>query len=163
MRIGSSIDIHRLEKGLDLYLGGVKIDHTKGLVGHSDADCLLHAISEALIGAMGLGDLGMHFPDTDPDLKGIDSKVILAKVRDLLKKNGYMISNIDSLVLCERPKLAPHKEQMKQNIASILQIRENQVNVKATRGEKLGFIGAEEGIVAEATVLIYKNQMIPAD
>jgi len=159
MRIGSSIDIHRLEEGLDLYLGGVKIEHTKGLVGHSDADCLLHAVSEALIGAMGLGDLGMHFPDTDPDLKGIDSKVILSKVGALLVKNDYTISNIDSLVLCEKPKLAPHKEQMKENIANILQISKNQVNVKATRGEKLGFIGAEEGIVAQATVLIYKNQI----
>jgi 2-C-methyl-D-erythritol 2,4-cyclodiphosphate synthase len=159
MRIGSSTDIHRLEEGLDLYLGGVKIDHYKGLKGHSDADCLLHAISEALIGAMGLGDLGMHFPDTDPTLKGIDSKEILKKVKLLLEDNDYIIANIDSLVLCERPKLAPHKEQMKNHIAHILEIEPNQVNVKATRGEKLGFIGSEEGIVAQATVLIYKKHI----
>jgi len=156
-RIGSSTDIHRLEEGYDLILGGVKIEHPKGLVGHSDADCLLHAVSEALIGAMGLGDLGMHFSDTDPSIKGIDSGKILEKVKEMLFENQYQIANIDSLVLCERPKLAPHKEQMKNNIAKILEISPTQVNVKATRGEKLGFIGKEEGIVAEATVLIYKK------
>ncbi len=158
MKVGSSIDIHRFEKGLDLILGGVKIEHEKGLVGHSDADCLLHAISEALIGAMGLGDLGQHFPDTDPSLKGIDSKEILSMVNELLAENNYEVSNIDSLILCERPKIAPYKEQMRANIAKILEIDLDQVNVKATRGEKLGFIGAEEGIVAQATVLIYKKQ-----
>lgn len=156
-RIGSSTDIHRLEKGYNLVLGGVKIDHELGLVGHSDADCLLHAISEAIIGALGLGDLGMHFPDTDPELKGISSIEILRKVNTLLTDNNYAISNIDSLILCERPKLSPYKEEMKKNIAATLCIDANQVNVKATRGEKLGFIGSEEGIVAQATVLIYKN------
>lgn len=154
MRIGQSTDIHQLVEGRDLILGGVKIDYEKGLLGHSDADVLLHAVCEAIIGALGLGDLGMHFPDTDPKYKGINSMLLLAEVYKLMDQNGYKIGNIDSTVLLEQPKLAPHKAQMEENIAEVLHTDVRNVNVKATRGEKLGFIGRKEGIMAQAVVLL---------
>lgn len=157
MRIGQSTDIHQLVEGRKLFLGGVEIPHTKGLLGHSDADVLLHAITEAMIGALGLGDIGAHFPDTDPKYKGIDSKILLAETVALVHRHGYVVGNVDSTVLAEQPKLRPHIETMCETIAAILQVERSQVNVKATRGEKMGFVGREEGIMAQAVVLMVKQ------
>ena len=154
IRIGQSSDIHQLVEGRDLILGGVKIEHTKGLLGHSDADALLHAIAEAILGSVALGDLGKHFPDTDPKWKGADSLKILEGCNDLLHKKGYHVVNVDSLVMIERPKMAPHIQQMRENIANALHIDVDFVNVKATRGEKMGFVGREEGVLAQAVVLV---------
>lgn len=153
-KIGSSTDIHKLGYGETLILGGVKIDHDKGLIGHSDADVLTHSIIEALIGAMGLGDIGDHFSDTDNKYKGIDSLKLLQEVKSMLQNQGYEVVNIDSLLIMEAPKLKNLKREMEKNIASTLGISESQVNVKATTGEKLGFIGNQEGIAAQASVLI---------
>lgn len=157
IRIGQSTDIHQLVEGRKLFLGGVEIPHDKGLLGHSDADVLLHAITEAMIGALGLGDIGAHFPDTDPKYKGIDSKTLLAETVALVHRHGYVVGNVDSTVLAEQPKLRPHIEMMCETIAEILQVERNQVNVKATRGEKMGFVGREEGIMAQAVVLMVKQ------
>ena len=154
IRIGQSSDIHQLVEGRDLILGGVKIEHTKGLLGHSDADALLHAIAEAILGSVALGDLGKHFPDTDPKWKGSDSMRILEGCNDLLHKKGYHVVNVDSLVMIERPKMAPHIQQMRENIANALHVDVDYVNVKATRGEKMGFVGREEGVLAQAVVLV---------
>ena len=154
IRIGQSSDIHQLVEGRDLILGGVKIEHTKGLLGHSDADALLHAIAEAILGSVALGDLGKHFPDTDPKWKGADSMRILEGCNDLLHKKGYHVVNVDSLVMIERPKMAPHIQQMRENIANALHVDVDYVNVKATRGEKMGFVGREEGVLAQAVVLV---------
>lgn len=155
-RIGQSSDIHRLKSGRKLILGGVEIEHDKGLDGHSDADALLHAIAESIIGALALGDIGKHFPDTDPQFKGISSLVLLEKVNVLMKEQGYQINNLDALILIERPKMAPHIEKMRKNVAKALHCEINQVNIKATRGEKLGFVGNEEGVMAQAVVLLKK-------
>ncbi len=157
MRIGQSTDIHQLTKGRKLILGGVEIDHNLGLLGHSDADVLLHVIAEAIIGAMGLGDIGKHFSDTDPQYKDISSMKLLANVYDLMLANGYIIGNIDSLVIIENPKLAPYVTLMQNNIAKVLHCSIEQVNVKATRGEKLGYIGREEGVMAQAIVLLKRS------
>jgi 2-C-methyl-D-erythritol 2,4-cyclodiphosphate synthase len=154
MRIGQSTDIHQLVEGRDLILGGVKIEHSKGLLGHSDADVLIHAIMEALIGAMGLGDLGKHFPDTDPKYKGISSLLLLEETYHLMEENGYVVSNIDATILAERPKMAPHIIKMRENIARALHTDVTNINIKATRGEKLGFVGREEGMMAQAVCLI---------
>lgn len=154
IRIGQSSDIHQLVEGRDLILGGVKIEHTKGLLGHSDADALLHAIAEALLGAVALGDLGKHFPDKDPQWKGADSLVILKGCNELLKTKGYHVVNVDSLIMIERPKMAPHIDKMRQNIADALGLDVDFVSVKATRGEKMGFVGREEGVLAQAVVLV---------
>lgn len=154
MRIGQSTDIHQLVEGRDLILGGVKIEYEKGLLGHSDADVLLHAVCEAIIGALGLGDLGKHFPDTDPKYKGINSMILLAEVYKLMDLEGYKIGNVDSTVLLEQPKLAPHKAKMEENIAKVLHTDVKNINVKATRGEKMGFVGRKEGIMAQAVVLL---------
>ena len=154
IRIGQSSDIHQLVEGRNLILGGVKIEHTKGLLGHSDADALLHAIAEAILGSVALGDLGKHFPDTDPKWKGADSLKILEGCNDLLHKKGYHVVNVDSLVMIERPKMAPHIQQMRENIANALHVDVDFVNVKATRGEKMGFVGREEGVLAQAVVLV---------
>ena len=156
MRIGQSTDIHRLVKGRKLILGGVEIPYELGLDGHSDADVLLHAIIEALIGAMGLGDIGTHFPDTDDEYLGISSIKLLERTREMLEENGYEISNIDSLILIQQPKMKPYIPQMRKNIAETLGIGEDQVNVKATTEEKLGFTGNEEGISAYAVAGIEK-------
>lgn len=156
-RIGQSIDIHQLVEGRDLYIGGVKIDHDKGLLGHSDADVLLHAIIESIIGALGLGDIGKHFPDTDPQYKGISSMVLLEHCYQLMNQEGYEIKNLDSIIMCEAPKMAPHIQKMRENVASKLHCDVSQINIKATRGEKLGFVGRQEGMVAQAVVLLRKK------
>lgn len=154
MRIGTGYDVHQLAEGLPLWLGGVLVPHTHGLVGHSDADVLLHAICDALLGAAALGDIGKHFPDTDPKYKGISSLKLLAHVGRLLKEHGYRVENIDSTVAAQRPKLAPHIPQMRQNIADALGIEVGRVSVKATTTEHLGFEGRMEGISAQAVTLI---------
>lgn len=154
MRIGQAIDIHQLVEGRDLFLGGVKIEYEKGLLGHSDADVLVHAVAESIIGALGKGDLGTHFPDTDPKYKGINSMLLLKEVYNMMDEMGYKIGNVDATVLTEKPKLAPYKKQMEENIAEVLNTTSDRVNVKATRGEKMGFVGRKEGMVAMAVVLL---------
>ena len=160
MRIGQSVDIHQLVEGRDLILGGVKIEHTKGLLGHSDADVLVHAIMESLIGAMGLGDLGKHFPDTDPKYKGISSIKLLEETYKMMEKHGYEVGNIDAIILAERPKMAPHIPLMRENIARALHTDISRINIKATRGEKLGFVGHEEGMVSMAVCLIEEKKVV---
>lgn len=154
MRIGHGYDVHRLVEGRDLILGGVKIEFELGLLGHSDADVLLHAVSDALLGAAGLGDIGRHFPDTDPAYKGADSRVLLRHVVKLVKENGYRISNVDVTMIAQKPKLKDHIPQMVKNIAADLEIAENRVNVKATTEEKLGFTGTMEGLRCHAVCLL---------
>ena len=154
MRIGHGYDVHRLVEGRDLILGGVKIDFELGLLGHSDADVLLHAVSDALLGAAGLGDIGRHFPDTDPKYKGADSRVLLRHVVKLVMEHGYRISNVDVTMIAQKPKLKDHIPQMVKNIAADLQIPENRVNVKATTEEKLGFTGSMEGLRCHAVCLL---------
>ena len=146
--------MHRLVEGRDLILGGVKIDFELGLLGHSDADVLLHAVSDALLGAAGLGDIGRHFPDTDPQYKGADSRVLLRHVVKLVKENGYRISNVDVTMIAQKPKLKPHIEQMMENIASDLQIDLSRVNVKATTEEHLGFTGEGLGMSCHAVCIL---------
>lgn len=158
MRIGQSIDIHQLVEGRKLILGGVEIPYQLGLKGHSDADVLLHAIIESIIGAMGLGDIGKHFPDTDSRYKGISSMILLEYTYELMKQEGYTIGNIDSIIMCEEPKMAPHLMDMKENVSSVLHCDITQVNIKATRGEKLGFVGRKEGIVSQSVVLLNKGE-----
>ena len=155
-RLGQSTDIHQLTENRKLILGGVEIPHHKGLLGHSDADVLLHAISEAILGALGENDLGCLFPDNDMKNKDISSMVILAKVYELMHNKGYEINNIDSLVIIEEPKLRPYIDKMKANIANVLHTDITNVNVKATCSEKMGFIGKKEGALAQAVVLIKK-------
>ena len=152
--IGHGYDVHRLVEGRDLILGGVKIDYEKGLLGHSDADVLLHAVSDALLGAAGLGDIGKHFPDTDPQYKGADSLVLLTVVAQRVKEAGYRVSNIDVTMIAQRPKLASHIPQMVLNIAGAVGIETNRVNVKATTEEKLGFTGTGEGMSCHAVCLL---------
>ena len=154
MRIGHGYDVHKLVEGRDLILGGVKIDHHLGLLGHSDADVLLHAVSDALLGAAGLGDIGVHFPDTDPKYKGADSALLLKVVGEKVAAAGYRISNIDVTMIAQRPKLKPHIEQMMANIASDLQIDLSRVNVKATTEEHLGFTGEGLGMSCHAVCLL---------
>ena len=153
-RIGQSTDIHRLVEGRKLILGGVEIAHTKGLLGHSDADVLTHAIAESILGALALGDLGKHFPDTDPQFKGADSRKLLSHVLNLISEKGYCIINIDATIIAQKPKMAPHIQKMRENIAETLQIDVDQVNVKATTEEGLGFTGAGLGIAASAVCLL---------
>ena len=154
MRIGQGYDVHRLVEGRDLILGGVNIPHTVGLLGHSDADVLVHAIMDALLGAAALDDIGRHFPDTDPAYRGISSIALLRHVAGLLKAQGYRVVNIDSTVLAQAPKLRPHIAEMRKNIAEALGISEAQVNVKATTEEGLGFTGERLGIAAQAIALL---------
>lgn len=153
-RIGFGYDVHRLEEGIPFWLGGVKIEHYKGSVGHSDADVLLHAICDAILGAAALGDIGRHFPDTDPAYKGIASTILLKRCGELLSSNGYEIGNIDSTVCLQTPKILPFIPKMQKVIAAQLGLREDQVSVKATTEEKLGFTGQEKGVSAHALVLI---------
>lgn len=155
-RIGNGFDVHRFEKDRKLILGGVEIPHAYGLMGHSDADVLLHAISDAILGAVGEKDIGTHFPDTDPEYKDISSITILKETGNILKSHGYEIVNIDTVIICQKPKLAPFIDPMKINISKTLSILPNQVGVKATTTEHLGFTGREEGIAATANVLIKK-------
>ena len=154
MRIGHGYDVHKLVEGRDLILGGVKIQHHLGLLGHSDADVLLHAVSDALLGAAGLGDIGKHFPDTDPQYKGADSLKLLEIVAQRVKEAGYRVSNIDVTMIAQRPKLRPHIEQMEQNIAAAVGVDVSRVNVKATTEERLGFTGTEEGMSCHAVCLL---------
>ena len=154
MRIGHGYDVHKLVEGRDLILGGVKIEHTLGLLGHSDADVLLHAVSDALLGAAGLGDIGKHFPDTDPQYKGADSLKLLTIVAQRVREAGCRVSNIDVTMIAQRPKLRPHIEHMEKNIASAVGIDVSRVNVKATTEEKLGFTGTEEGMACHAVCLL---------
>ncbi|MEO8772427.1 MAG: 2-C-methyl-D-erythritol 2,4-cyclodiphosphate synthase [Ferruginibacter sp.] len=156
-RIGSGIDFHQLTAGRDLWIGGVKIPHHKGAVGHSDADVLLHAICDALLGALCLGDIGIHFPDTNAAYKNIDSKILLAKTFELVKEKGYQVVNIDSTLCLETPKIAPHIQAMQNAISTILLISVSDISIKATTTEKMGFAGREEGLVAYATALLKKN------
>lgn len=157
IRVGTGIDFHRLEAGRAFWLGGIQIPHTKGAVGHSDADVLLHAICDALLGAACLGDIGKHFPDTDMAFKNIDSKILLAKTYELLKEKEFQIINIDCTLCLEKPKINSYVLEMRKIIAEILQIHMEDISIKATTAEKLGFIGREEGVTAYATALIQKN------
>ena len=154
MRIGFGYDVHAFSKDRKLILGGVDVPHTMGLLGHSDADVLVHAIMDALLGAAALGDIGKHFPDTEVEFKGIDSLILLSRVSEVLKASGYSISNIDSTIVAQAPKLAPYIDKMRQNIADTLCLELNQISVKATTTEHLGFEGRKEGISAYAAVLI---------
>lgn len=154
MRIGQGFDVHALVEGRKLIIGGVDIPFERGLAGHSDADVLLHAICDALIGAAGLGDIGKHFPDTDPRYKGIDSRELLRAVAQLLSEHDYAVVNVDSTIIAQAPKMAPHITAMRANIAADLGVAVDSVNVKAKTAEKLGLVGRGEGIVAEAVVLL---------
>ena len=154
MRIGQSTDIHRMKEGRKLVLGGVEIPYEKGLDGHSDADALTHAVSEAILGALALGDLGRWFPDTDPKWEGCDSLIILRECARMMRERGFRIGNVDSLVLIEKPKMAPHIEAMRKNFADALETDISRISVKATRGEGLGFVGRGEGVTAQAVVLL---------
>lgn len=153
-RIGIGYDVHRLVEGRKLIVGGVDIPHEKGLLGHSDADVLLHAVCDALLGAAGLGDLGEHFPDTDPQFKGANSRTLLAEVDRKVRKKGYVPHNVDAVVIAEAPKFKSYKAQMRKNIAELLHLKEDQVNVKATTEEGMGFTGTKEGMAAWASVTI---------
>ncbi|MBP5515487.1 MAG: 2-C-methyl-D-erythritol 2,4-cyclodiphosphate synthase [Bacteroidales bacterium] len=157
IRTGIGYDVHRLDEGLQLWLGGVNVPHTKGLVGHSDADVLIHAICDALLGAAALGDIGQHFPDNDPAYKGIDSKILLDRTCTLLRNNGFEIGNVDAILCMQRPKVAPFIPAMRQTLADVMHIDTQDVSVKATTTEHLGFEGREEGISAIANVLIVKQ------
>lgn len=154
MRIGQGYDVHRLVCGRDLFLCGVKIPHSMGLLGHSDADVALHALADALLGACGLGDIGRHFPDTDPKYKGISSMILLEDVMEKVSEAGFRVENADVTIVCQKPKISPYIEQMEENLKNVLKVAENAVNVKATTTEKLGFEGCEEGISAMAVVLL---------
>ena len=154
MRIGHGYDVHKLTEGRKLILGGVDIPFEKGLLGHSDADVLTHAVMDALLGAAGLGDIGRHFPDSDPAYAGADSLALLDHVMALLHEKGWQVGNVDATILAQRPKLAPYLEQMRENLAARMKAAPEQVNVKATTEEKLGFTGAEEGIAAHAVCLL---------
>ncbi len=154
MRIGHGYDVHRLVEGRKLILGGVEVPHTLGLLGHSDADVLTHAVMDALLGAAALGDIGRHFPDTDPAYAGADSLKLLDHVVELLEEKGYQVGNVDATILAQKPKLAPYIEKMRDNLAARMKVEPGQVNVKATTEEKLGFTGAEEGIAAHAVALL---------
>ena len=155
-RIGSGIDFHQLVEGRDLYLGGVLVPHSKGALGHSDADVLLHAICDALLGALCLGDIGVHFPDTSNEFKNIDSKILLKRTYDLISKEGYKVVNVDSTLCLQLPKIKPFVPAMQTTIASILQLTDKDVSIKATTTETMGFVGREEGLVAYATALLQK-------
>lgn len=153
-RIGTGTDYHQLVTGRELWIGGILIPHTLGALGHSDADVLLHAICDALLGALSLGDIGYHFPDTSADFRNIDSKILLQKTFDLISEKGYKVINVDSTLCLEAPKIKPYVKQMQETIAAILQVTPNDVSVKATTTEKLGFVGREEGLMANAVVLL---------
>jgi 2-C-methyl-D-erythritol 2,4-cyclodiphosphate synthase len=157
VRVGFGFDVHQLKEGQDFWLGGIKIPHTKGAVGHSDADVLIHTICDALLGAANLRDIGFHFPPTDNKYKGIDSKILLKEVVELVLSKGYQIGNIDTTIALERPKINPFIPEMKSVLAQLLQVDEDDVSIKATTTEKLGFEGREEGVSAYAVVLIQKN------
>src|ERR1043165_6119834 len=156
VRVGFGFDVHQLKEGKELWLGGIRLDHSKGAVGHSDADVLIHAICDALLGAAGLRDIGFHFPDTDAGFKGIDSKILLKRVMELLKKEGYAVGNVDCTLVLEKPKINPHIEAMRRTLAEILSIEVSDLAIKATTNEKMGYVGREEGVCAYAVALIQK-------
>ena len=158
MRVGMGYDVHKLVEGRKLILGGVEIPYEKGLLGHSDADVMLHAVMDALLGAAALGDIGLHFPDTDPKYKGASSIKLLEHVGRLLEENGYVIENIDATIIAQRPKMRPHIDQMRENIAKALGVETDQINVKATTEEGLGFTGTGEGISSQAICLLTEIQ-----
>ena len=157
IRVGFGFDVHRLVPDRELWLGGIKIDHSLGLLGHSDADVLIHAICDALLGAANMRDIGYHFPDTSADMLNIDSKILLKKTVDLIATKGYRLGNVDATICAERPKINPHVEAMKACLAKVMNTDEDNISIKATTTEKLGFTGREEGISAYATVLIEKD------
>lgn len=154
VRVGFGYDVHRLVEGRELWLGGVRIPHSVGALGHSDADVLLHAVCDALLGAMAMGDIGKHFPDTDPKWKGADSKQLLAAVVQLLKEAGWRVGNVDSTLVLERPKIIPHVAAMRSTMAPLLGVGEDAVSIKATTNEQMGFVGREEGVCAYAVALV---------
>ena len=156
-RVGFGFDVHKLEENQPFWIGGIQVPHTKGAIGHSDADVLVHAICDALLGAANLGDIGLHFPDTSADFKGIDSKLLLKDCVKLLKEKGYSIGNVDATVSLQKPKLRPHIAEMSRVMAGVMEIEEDLVSVKATTTEKLGFVGREEGVSAHAVALIFKS------
>jgi len=153
-RVGNGYDVHQLAEGLPLVLGGVKIPHTKGCVAHSDGDVLIHAICDAILGALALGDIGQHFPDTSDEFSGIDSRILLSRVADMIRSRGWDIVNIDGTLLAQKPKIAPYVPQMRQALADVLGLPVDAVSVKATTTERLGFVGREEGVAAEAVCLL---------
>lgn len=157
IRIGNGYDIHQLSFDRRLILGGIEIAHDRGLLGHSDADVLTHAIMDAMLGALSLGDIGLYFPPTDPQWKGADSLVLLAKVNQLIRDRGWQIGNIDSVVVAEQPKLKPHIQQMRSRLAEVLEVQPDQIGIKATTNEKLGPVGREEGIAAYAVALLHQD------
>ena len=157
IRVGQGFDVHKFEEGRPLIIGGIEIPHERGLVGHSDADVLLHTITDAALGAIGEGDIGRHFPDTDAVFKDADSAILLEKIWELVNERGYVLGNIDCTVIAERPKMSPHIHAIQARVAELLKADVSQVNVKATTSEKLGFTGREEGIAAMATILLIKK------
>ncbi|HMW37208.1 MAG TPA: 2-C-methyl-D-erythritol 2,4-cyclodiphosphate synthase [bacterium] len=157
MRIGQGYDVHRLAEGRKMILGGVEIPADKGPLGHSDADVLLHAICDALLGAIGLGDIGKHFPDTDQAYKNISSLILLEKVNALITERNYRVGNVDATLVLQKPKIAPHVPAMKKNIAAVLHVEEERVSIKATTSEGLGFVGVGDGVVAYAVALVFKS------
>lgn len=156
-RIGFGYDVHKLKEGEDFLLGGIKIEHFKGAFGHSDADVLIHVICDAILGAANLRDIGFHFPDTEPEYKGVDSKVLLQEVISMIKLKGYGIGNIDSTICLQKPKINPYIPEMKKSLIKVLGISEDQLSIKATTTEKLGFVGKEKGVSAYAVVLLVKE------
>ncbi|MFL5765376.1 MAG: 2-C-methyl-D-erythritol 2,4-cyclodiphosphate synthase [Bacteroidia bacterium] len=156
VRVGFGFDVHQLREGYPLWLGGVELQHVKGAVGHSDADVLIHAICDALLGAAGMRDIGFHFPDTSAEFKGIDSKILLKRVMELLVKEGYSVGNIDCTLVLERPKINPHIESMRSKLASVMNVEVSDIAIKATTNEKMGYVGREEGVCAYAVALIQK-------
>ena len=157
IRVGFGYDVHKLVEGRDLWLGGVKIEYSKGLLGHSDADVLIHAICDAILGAANMRDIGFHFPDTASEYENVDSKLLLARAKNLIAAKGYKVGNIDATVCAEKPKINPHIPKMQEVMASILEIDVDDISIKATTSEKMGFVGREEGFAAYATVLIEKH------
>ena len=158
IRVGFGFDVHQLTSDRDLWIGGVKIPHLKGALGHSDADALLHAICDAILGALALGDIGIHFPDTDQSFKNIDSKILLAKTVELIRSKGWEISNIDSTLCLEKPKISPYISEMIKAISTVAAINSDQISIKATTSEKMGYVGREEGVAAYAVVLLTKSE-----
>ena len=156
-RIGNGFDVHRLVEGRDLWLCGIRIDHSLGLLGHSDADVAIHALCDAILGALALGDIGKLFPDSDPSYKGIDSKLLLNEVTQRAREMGWEIANVDITVMAERPKLRPHIDRMRECLAGVMKIDPERISVKATTTERLGFTGREEGIAAQATALLFRE------
>ena len=157
IRVGYGYDVHRLEEEAEFWLGGIKIPHSKGAVGHSDADVLIHVICDALLGAANLRDIGFHFSDQDPAFKGIDSKILLAQVTELIRGKGFDVGNIDATICLQVPKINPHIPEMMKVLAGVMKISEEDISIKATTTEKLGFVGTEEGVSAHAVVLIFKE------